>query len=62
MKILLLILFGYLIGSIPYGYIAGKIKGIDVTRIMSRVGAIRTTKFKTKTLLNLILFDRANKV
>lgn len=32
MKIFLLILLGYLIGSIPCGYIAGKIKGIDVTR------------------------------
>ncbi|MCK4421466.1 glycerol-3-phosphate acyltransferase [candidate division WOR-3 bacterium] len=32
MKLSLLILLGYLIGSIPSGYIAGKIKGIDVTK------------------------------
>jgi glycerol-3-phosphate acyltransferase PlsY len=60
-KISLLILLGYLIGSIPCGYIAGKIKGIDVTRIMSGVGTIRTSKFKTKSILNLLLFDRASR-
>jgi len=32
MKIFLLIILGYLFGSIPCGYIAGKIKGIDVTK------------------------------
>ena len=31
------------------------------TRIISGVGAIRTSKFKTKSILNLLLFDRANR-
>lgn len=31
-KIFLFILLGYLIGSIPCGYLAGKIKGIDITK------------------------------
>lgn len=32
MKLFLFILLGYLIGSIPFGYMAGKTKGIDVTK------------------------------
>lgn len=34
------LLFGYLIGSIPFGYIYGKIKGVDVREIgFKRIGA-----------------------
>ncbi|MEO0199368.1 MAG: glycerol-3-phosphate acyltransferase, partial [candidate division WOR-3 bacterium] len=31
MRICLAIIFGYLFGSIPMGYILGKLRGIDIT-------------------------------
>lgn len=38
---ILLIIFGYLLGSIPFGYLISKVKGIDIRKIGS--GAIGST-------------------
>ena len=35
MNYLLLILLGYLLGSIPFGYIFAKIKGVDIKKVGS---------------------------
>ena len=40
MKILLVILVSYILGSIPFGYIIAKIKGVDITKLGSgNIGA-----------------------
>lgn len=40
---ILFILLAYLVGSIPFGYLIGKLKGVDVTKIGSKnIGATNT--------------------
>jgi glycerol-3-phosphate acyltransferase PlsY len=33
---LILLLISYLLGSIPFGYIVSKIKGVDITKVGSK--------------------------
>jgi glycerol-3-phosphate acyltransferase PlsY len=57
MKILLVILVSYILGSIPFGYIIAKIKGVDITKLGSgNIGATNVGRFLGKPYFFIVLF------
>jgi acyl phosphate:glycerol-3-phosphate acyltransferase len=57
MKILLVILVSYILGSIPFGYIISKMKGIDITKLGSgNIGATNVGRFLGKPYFFIVLF------
>jgi glycerol-3-phosphate acyltransferase PlsY len=57
MKILLVILVGYILGSIPFGYIIAKMKGIDITKLGSgNIGATNVGRYLGKPYFFIVLF------
>ncbi len=57
MKILIIILISYLLGSIPFGYIISKLKGIDITKIGSgNIGATNVGRALGKKYFFIVLF------
>jgi glycerol-3-phosphate acyltransferase PlsY len=53
------IIIGYLIGSIPFGFIAGKIKGVDLRKVGSgNIGATNTFRvLGAKTAIIVFILD-----
>ncbi len=57
MKILLVILVSYILGSIPFGYIIAKIKGVDITKLGSgNIGATNVGRNLGKPYFFIVLF------
>jgi glycerol-3-phosphate acyltransferase PlsY len=57
MKILLVILVSYILGSIPFGYIIAKIKGVDITKLGSgNIGATNVGRYLGKPYFFIVLF------
>jgi len=57
MKILLVILVSYILGSIPFGYIIAKMKGIDITKLGSgNIGATNVGRYLGKPYFFIVLF------
>jgi glycerol-3-phosphate acyltransferase PlsY len=57
MKILLVILVSYILGSIPFGYIISKMKGIDITKLGSgNIGATNVGRYLGKPYFFIVLF------
>jgi len=62
MKILLVILVSYILGSIPFGYIIAKMKGIDITKLGSgNIGATNVGRYLGKPYFFIVLFIDAIK-
>jgi glycerol-3-phosphate acyltransferase PlsY len=62
MKILLVILVSYILGSIPFGYIIAKMKGIDITKLGSgNIGATNVGRYLGKPYFFIVLFFDAVK-
>jgi len=57
MKILIVIILSYILGSIPFGYIIAKIKGVDITKLGSgNIGATNVGRFLGKPYFFIVLF------
>ena len=57
MKILLVIPVSYILGSIPFGYIISKMKGIDITKLGSgNIGATNVGRNLGKPYFFIVLF------
>ncbi len=57
MKILIIILISYFLGSIPFGYIISKLKGIDITKFGSgNIGATNVGRALGKRYFFIVLF------
>ncbi|MEO0202600.1 MAG: glycerol-3-phosphate 1-O-acyltransferase PlsY [candidate division WOR-3 bacterium] len=56
MKILLVMVISYFLGSIPFGYIITKLKGIDITKLGSgNIGATNVGRFLGKKYFFIVL-------
>jgi len=57
MKFLITIIISYLFGSIPFGYIISKMKGIDITKLGSgNIGATNVGRYLGKKYFFIVLF------
>jgi glycerol-3-phosphate acyltransferase PlsY len=57
MKIFLIALISYVLGSIPFGYVISKLKGLDITKFGSgNIGATNVGRFLGKRYFFLVLF------
>lgn len=55
MKMILLLIFSYFLGSIPFGIIAGRIKGIDITKTGSgNIGAANVFRILGSTAGSIV--------